>query len=285
MGRGDDARSWDGSSHWGPDIWELSVESGQRLVYATFTNCGYFADNNRQTFPDNHPTTRHPGWTGASERQSLGYRFFRDRNEGRGYGTDGVYRMEVIFPHSDASLRLNFASHCDDPKEDQSWGVDNVRVEAVAAATRLTEEQLEECWRVLAGEDPVAAWHATWRLVSSGDQAVSFLDSKIHVAGGEESDLLRALLADLNANEYQVREKATKQLREFGRSIEAILREELRETTSPETRQRIRAILKEFEADLATAAEIIRRQRAARVLEVINTKAAQQLAAGIRGEK
>ena len=268
-------RSWDGSSSYGPDIWELSVEKGQRLIYTTFTNCGYFSSNNAQTFPDNHPMKPHKGWTGAAEKQSLGYQF--SYGSPKQYATDGVYRIVVVIPHTDAALKLNFMSHCKDSKGDQSWGLDNVKVKTVESAARLSDEQMESCWAALAGDDPVAAFASVWQMVSSGQQAVSFLDSKIHVAAMKESGEIKSLLKDLGADKYQTRQHATKRLNEFDRRIEPILRKALQATASSETRVRLIAILKKFEAKRNRPAQSLRRQRVERVLQVIDSPQAREL--------
>jgi hypothetical protein len=50
--------SWDGSSPtWGPGLFAVNVGGGdgRSLLYATFSNCGFFTNNNEQSFPDNYP--------------------------------------------------------------------------------------------------------------------------------------------------------------------------------------------------------------------------------------
>ncbi len=266
-------QSWDGSSrNWGPDIWEMSVENGPRLIYATFTNCGYYSDNNAQSFPDDHPSTTHKGWTGASEKQSLGYKWFLTRNNGKGYVTDGVYRINVIFPHTAASLKLNFQSHCEDTKEDQSWGLDNVRVETVVSSTPLTDEEINQCWASLASDDPVVAFKSIWQMVAGGGQAVAFLDRKLRVPTVKETDKIRAHLNDLDDDDFRTRERATKQLIRLGIGIEPIVGRALKDDTSNEARFRLNAILKKFETETRSQGEVLRHQRAARVLDVINSE-------------
>ncbi len=271
-------QSWDGSSrNWGPDIWEMSVESGPRLIHATFTNCGYYRDNNVQSFPDDHQSTTHKGWTGASEKQSLGYKWFLTHNNGKGYVTDGVYKINVIFPHNEASLKLNFKSHCEDTKEDQSWGLDNVKVETIASAARLTDEAMNQCWTSLAGEDPVTAFKSIWQMVASGEQAVSFLERKLRIPPVKNFKELKTLLSKLDDDAFQTRERATKQLIQLGRGIEPILRKALEDATSNEVRFRLNAILKQFKTESTNPAEVLRHQRAARVLEVIGSEKAREL--------
>ena len=271
-------QSWDGSSRrWGPDIWELSVADGKRLIYATFTNCGFFSDNNVQSFPDDHPVKTHKGWTGASEKQSLGYIWFHSRNDGKGYVTDGVYRINVIFPHTAASLKLNFTSHCKDAKDDQSWGLDNVNVETLTAATRLSIEDLNQCWVALSGDDPAAAFESIWRMVSSGEQAVSFLDSQLRREASKQSDEIVSLVKELDDDNFQTRERATQRLRRLGPGIEPALRKALQDAMSTESRFRINTVLKDIDAKINNPRETLRRKRAARVLEVIDSKRARVL--------
>ena len=270
--------SWDGSSrNWGPDLWELSVRGGPRLVYATFTNCGYFSDNNVQSFPDDYPLSKHKGWTGASEKQSLGYKWFFKRDKGKGYLTDGVYRMSAVFPHSVDSLILDFQSRCEDTKEDQSWGLDNVKVETVASAVKLSDEEMNQCWESFAGTDPVTSFNSVWQMIGSGEQAVEFLDGKLRITPVKEEAEVIKLLNDLKAEEFEKREHASTQLIRLGGGIIPILRKKLEDTKSDEVRFRLNAILKQLKPESKNPAELLRRQRVLKILRVIESRKAREL--------
>ena len=117
-------RSWDGNNTQdGPDIWELSVAGNPILLRTTFNNSEPQFPRN-QAYPDVFPGGENPGSSGASEVNSLGYRF-------GDLPSDSVYRLEFTFPHLDNSLQLNFSSYGSGLEfgiEDESWGLDNVKV-------------------------------------------------------------------------------------------------------------------------------------------------------------
>jgi hypothetical protein len=108
---GDTCGGW---STLGPDIWELSIDSGDTLLYTTFSN------SNRpygQAYPAWYPDENHPARTGAEENNTLGY------------GWDSVYKLTFSFPHTANSLTLNFSGSGLQCLDDESWGIDNVKVE------------------------------------------------------------------------------------------------------------------------------------------------------------
>ena len=112
-------KSWDGNNpNYGPDRWSLSVQGGRRLLDTTFSNnpkTGAY-DLSLQ----NYPAANSPPQTAASSVNTLGYKF---------YG-DSIYHLTFTFPHKGDVLALNFSSSLFEGKgtEDESWGLDNVRV-------------------------------------------------------------------------------------------------------------------------------------------------------------
>ena len=127
-------RTWDGNGPSGPDIWELSVDGGQSLLYTTFSNTGIQA-NQKQDYPDTYPGGDNPARTGAAESNTLGFTVVDYNNE----VMDTVYRFydenSFNFPHTESSLVLNFSGIIDSAivhgVYDESWGIDNIKVEAI----------------------------------------------------------------------------------------------------------------------------------------------------------
>lgn len=109
-------QTWDGNASPGPDIWELERgDDASLLLHTTFSN---FRSNGRhQSFPENHPAGRHLAQSGASEVNTLGY------DSG-----DAVYHLQFEFPHQTADLSLNFSAQGLQGLNDESWGLDNVRL-------------------------------------------------------------------------------------------------------------------------------------------------------------
>jgi len=158
-------RSWDGNSTInGRDLWELSVEDGPTLVSATFAS-GFECEP--QSYPDFHPLAENRAATGASERNSLGYTLGASR-------LDTVYRIVVSWPHAAPSLVLAFSARGLESLENESWGIDNIRVEILPGEKASTEEELNALWKKLGG-DPMKANEAARQLILSGDQAAGLI--------------------------------------------------------------------------------------------------------------
>jgi hypothetical protein len=112
-------KSWDGNNpNYGPDRWSLSVQGGPTLLDTTFSNnpkTGAY-DLSLQ----NYPIANSPHRSGVVAVNTLGYAFFGD----------SIYHLTFTFAHTSDTLALNFSSSLFEGKgiEDESWGLDNVRV-------------------------------------------------------------------------------------------------------------------------------------------------------------
>ena len=122
--------SWDGiEPNAGPDVFGLAEAGGPTRLQTTFSNVDFSQyPDYRQSYPDPYPgLMTHPGKTGASEVNTLGY-----ASTGSVWG-DAVYTLSFTFPHATTSLQLNFFSALTTPEPGdpnwELWGLDNVRVE------------------------------------------------------------------------------------------------------------------------------------------------------------
>jgi hypothetical protein len=126
--------TWDGGNlQYGPDVWRLSVVGGPVLLNTTFSNAFASEPLFTQAFPGNYPGSVVPGLTGSIERGTLG----TIMHAGYGGVPDAVYHLTFTFPHTAPALTLRFLKVILDPSygiEDESWGIDNVRVETGASA-------------------------------------------------------------------------------------------------------------------------------------------------------
>ncbi len=165
--------SWDGSSPvWGPDLWSLSVRGGERLIFASFCGWGY-SGNDEQSYPDDYDHAIHPAWTGAARRNVVN---IVDSDPPK----NGVYKVEVLFPHTGDQLVLDFAgSYQDPPREQQVWGVGNVEVIALTEDTVTDKNALPGLWEDLASDDSVKANAALWQFVGAGTKAFDFINERI----------------------------------------------------------------------------------------------------------
>ena len=171
---------WNGdSSQFGRDLWDMRVVGGQPLVHTTFSNCGFFINNNEQSYPDQYPWyPTHDGFTGAATKQSLGWVTGQGPQQ---WGCDSTYAIDVTFPHTADTLQLQFASQIK-RHEDKPYGFLTFRVETVDRLATATDAQLAGWWADLAGEDPVRANGAVWKLVATGDAATAYAEGHLPTA-------------------------------------------------------------------------------------------------------
>src|SRR5262249_30216223 len=87
---------------------------------------------------------------------------------------------------------------------------------------------------------------------------------------------LASLIADLDSNQFAVREKAARDLERLGDSATAALREKLKDKPPMQTQQRINALLKNL-CGLDPSPGQLRIMRAVQVLEYIGDAEARKL--------
>jgi hypothetical protein len=118
-------QSWDGNSTSnGPERWGFGYADNVQGINGTVLLDTNFSNTEKagqqQAYPDAFGSgLNHPGGTGSSEFNSLGYSYFGD----------SVYTLSFTFPHTDAAIYLGFAGTSLQGLSDESWGLDNVRVE------------------------------------------------------------------------------------------------------------------------------------------------------------
>jgi WD40 repeat protein len=140
----------------------------------------------------------------------------------------------------------------------------------------LTDKDLDRLWGELAGDNPEAAYRAAWALASAPDKALPLLKERLKPLPAPDLARVPRLLADLDDNEFEVREAAYRQLRALGRLAEAPLRKALEGKPSAEVRKSVERLLSEITA-AALPAEEARQLRAVQVVEWIDTPAALAL--------
>lgn len=121
-------RSWDGSSagtayDYGNDTFKVDLAGGPVLLEETFSN----GNPAGQSFG---PQAINPYHTGASETYSLGYVFY-DGIQQNEQVMDSVYHLSFLFAHQADQASFNFSGYGLQSLDDESWGLDNVRVSVV----------------------------------------------------------------------------------------------------------------------------------------------------------
>jgi hypothetical protein len=124
-------------------------------------------------------------------------------------------------------------------------------------------------WTDLAGE-PAQAYRAAWELIDDPKAASEFLRKKLAPVHFEVDErCLRALLADLDSDDFDKRESASRSLAAMGAAVEGRLRRALADTKSAEVQRRLRALLDRLKRE--PTLEDFRRMRAVQIMELCAT--------------
>jgi WD40 repeat protein len=147
------------------------------------------------------------------------------------------------------------------------------------AALPVGEVKLDTLWADLASEDAGRAFQAVRALSAQSREAMPYLRQRLKVVAaqdsGDDPERIARLIADLDSNEFAIREKATKELSQLGKRAEALLRQALQGTASVEMKRRIDALLTNA-AQCALTPERLQAERALEVIELTGTDKARQ---------
>jgi hypothetical protein len=124
------------------------------------------------------------------------------------------------------------------------------RIDATEYATRppreWTERELEACWEeVNSADDASVAYRSFWALVAA-KPAIPYLAAKLRSAEAiPDATAFSKWIAQLDDENFEKREEASERLAKNIRAAADLLDAELRRTTSPEVRTRIKQLLKQ----------------------------------------
>jgi hypothetical protein len=138
------------------------------------------------------------------------------------------------------------------------------------------EQTLANAWDALRNSDGEAGFQAQGRFLGEPDKAIEWFATRVTPVVGPDPSRLKALIADLDNDDFAIRERATAALEEFWRAAEASLREIVEKSSSLETRRRAEGLLAKMAKSAISPGEL-RALRAAEVLEWIGTPEARTL--------
>lgn len=132
--------------------------------------------------------------------------------------------------------------------------------------------------RELAGADATIAYRAVRTLTAAPRQALPLMRQRLTAAEKAPADSVKIsrLLEELDSTEFEVREKASRDLHELGDSAESVMRRALREQPSLEVRRRLEQILDKLESG-GRPPDQLRMLRGVEVLERIGIPEARQV--------
>ncbi len=130
-------------------------------------------------------------------------------------------------------------------------------------ASPLTEAKLNECWNDLAADDAGRAHRAVWTLIRAPRESIPFLKAHLHPVEPVRREQIDRWIADLDADAFEVRQKAAAELERLDQLAEAALRRALENKPTLEQRRRIEPMLAKLEAAIPSG-EALRSLRAVR---------------------
>jgi hypothetical protein len=142
------------------------------------------------------------------------------------------------------------------------------------APVHLSADELRSAWEDL-GADAGKAYRAIGALAAA-EQAVPFLAERVRPVAPPDARRVAKLLAELDDDHFEVRERASRELEKLGRLVAPTLREALAGRPSPEARRRLTALLEKV-APATPTPEEVRAIRVVEALEQAGTGAARLL--------
>jgi WD40 repeat protein len=123
------------------------------------------------------------------------------------------------------------------------WDATGLSSAGPLRAEKLAHQEWEHLWRELAGPTSPRTHRAVWRLAQASEQAVPFVRERLRPAPLPDPRRVVRLLADLDSEQFSVREKAGRELRELHASVEPALRQVLAGEPSLEVRRQVERLL------------------------------------------
>jgi WD40 repeat protein len=162
------------------------------------------------------------------------------------------------------------------------WDVASLLRRTKEVAGRLDDERLAGLWSDLASADGARAYKAIGVLAKHPGPVEAYLRKCLPRAHGPDrsrapdAQLVARLIADLDDEQFAVRERASDALAKLGHAAEPALRKALERKPSLEVRQRVAALLARLGEQVASP-EQLRLSRAVEALERIGTAEARKV--------
>jgi len=156
------------------------------------------------------------------------------------------------------------------------WDVSGSLPPAKPATAKLGREELARCWDDLAGTEAARAYRVMAELARRPDQAEGLLKDRLAAGPQMNAERLARLIAALDDDDFETRERGSKELADLGRLAERALRKALDGKPSAEAERRVRDLLGKLDGK-ADDPEKRRLLRVIEVLERLGTPEARRL--------
>jgi WD40 repeat protein len=147
----------------------------------------------------------------------------------------------------------------------------------------LDEARTEALWHDLVSADARKAYDAIRALNATPRQAVPLLRQRVQPVHPPDVRKLARLIADLDSNEFAVRDQASTELEKLGDLAETALQKALDAEPTLEMQRQIERLLERLVSTQELPADLLRALRVLEVLEQINTPEARRAVEGIAG--
>jgi WD40 repeat protein len=158
------------------------------------------------------------------------------------------------------------------------WDLTNRLTTGPKYSTVLSVEELETHWKTLVAEDAKAAFRAMQILASDPIHSVPYLRTRLHPISPADEKRLQKWIADLDSDQFAVRETATSELGKLGEAALHAMRKALEANPALETRRRLEPLIEKLEREeRSPSGERLRIWRALEVMERAGTPEAKEV--------
>jgi hypothetical protein len=161
------------------------------------------------------------------------------------------------------------------------WDVTG-RAPSKPAAAALAPADVEELWSDLADLDAARAHRAMGKFLAAPADAVPLVQKRVPPVPGKAADAeaLAQLIAELDRDSFDVREKAARELQQAGKAALPALRKARENPPSQEVRRRVEQLLEKLESPNLSG-EQLRSLRAVELLERVGSPEARRVLEGL----
>jgi hypothetical protein len=146
----------------------------------------------------------------------------------------------------------------------------------------LSAEELEKHWKIFAGEDAEAAFCSMQQLIADPTRSVAYLRARLHPVASADEKRLQQFIADLESDQFTVREKVTSELEKLGPAALDAVQKALDGKPALETRRRLEPLVEKIQrGQWPASGERLRIWRALEVLERAGTPEAKEVLAAL----
>jgi WD40 repeat protein len=157
------------------------------------------------------------------------------------------------------------------------WDVAALTAQRPLLEVRLGHAELEKAWNDLGADSGEAAYRALWQLAAGGKPAVAFLKEQL-ASDPPDERRVKQLIADLDADAFEVRDRAMRDLGNLGVQAQPLLQKALERPPSTEAQRRLETLLAKLPSPGAGPSGVeLRHLRALQALEYAGTAEARQV--------